>query len=192
MPIHTVAVFCCRGRYKAFWRVRCFLKTTLSRLMSSLHGSVPENADEAHEHAAALAVQNAALRVQVSQARQELDSAIDHAIITMDGHGCVTSWNTGAQRILGYAEAEVLGRTGEIVFTSEDRAGGRFATEMAHALETGSALNERWHVRRDGTRFWASGTMLPLLDEDGTPGRLPQHPARPDRCPGGARSVVRC
>ncbi len=138
------------------------------RLMS-VSEPVPGEEDEDNSSAAVLAVQNAALRAQVRQARLVLDSAVDHAIITMDGHGCVTSWNTGAQRILGYAEAEVLGRTGEIVFTSEDRAGGRFATEMAHALETGSALNERWHVRRDGTRFWASGTMLPLLDEEGRP-----------------------
>ncbi len=128
-----------------------------------------EKADEPHASAAALAAENAALRAQVRHAHLVLDSAIDHAIITMDADGRITGWNTGAQRVLGYAEAEVLGRSGEIIFTSEDRAAGRFTTEMARALEVGSALNERWHVRRDGTLFWASGTMLPLLDEEGRP-----------------------
>ena len=96
-----------------------------------------------------------------------LDSAIDYAIITMDGSGCVTGWNAGAQAIMGYAEAEILGRSGDIVFTAEDRANGRFATELRRAAETGRAGNERWHLRRDGTRFWASGLMMPLLDADG-------------------------
>ena len=130
---------------------------------------VPDDADEAARAMAALSAENAALHAQVVQARLLLNSAVDHAIITMDLDGRVTGWNMGAQRILGYREAEILGRSGEIVFTSEDRAIGRFATEMHWALETGSALNERWHLRRDGTRFWASGTMLPLLDEGGRP-----------------------
>ncbi len=70
---------------------------------------------------------------------------------------------------MGYTEAEILGRSGEIVFTAEDRASGRFATELRRAIETGRASNERWHLRRDGTRFWASGLMMPLLDADGQP-----------------------
>lgn len=125
--------------------------------------------DEAAVPGAALAAENAALHAQVRRAAMILDSAVDHAIITTDGGGCITGWNAGAERILGYGEAEVLGRSGEIVFTAEDRAQDRFATEMRLALGTGSAANERWHVRRDGTRFWASGTMLPLLDEEGRP-----------------------
>ena len=80
-----------------------------------------------------------------------------------------SSWNAGARAIMGYTEAEIVGRSGEAVFTSEDRASGRFATELRRALETGRASNERWHLRRDGTRFWASGLMMPLLDGDGHP-----------------------
>jgi len=111
----------------------------------------------------------ATLHDQNNQARLILDSATDYAIITMDRNGCITSWNSGAQAIMGYAEAEILGRSGEVVFTSEDRAGGRFTAELHRALEAGRASNERWHLRRDGTRFWASGLMMPLLDPDGQP-----------------------
>ena len=109
------------------------------------------------------------MREQEARARLILDSATDYAIITMDTGGCVTGWNTGAQNIMGYTETEVLGRSGEVVFTSEDRAAGRFAAELRRAVETGRANNERWHLRRDGTRFWASGLMMPLLDLDGSP-----------------------
>ncbi len=109
------------------------------------------------------------LREQVAQARLILDSAIDYAIFTMDAEGRVRSWSAGAQAIMGYTEAEILGRSGDLVFTSEDRANGRFAVELRRAAETGRASNERWHLRRDGTRFWASGLMMPLLGMDGHP-----------------------
>jgi PAS domain S-box-containing protein len=109
------------------------------------------------------------LRKDNARSRLILDSAIDHAIITLDIEGRITGWNAGAQQIMGYAEAEILGRSGEIVFTSDDRAAGRFTVELCRAIEHGRATNERWHLRQDGTRFWASGTMMPLLDADGAP-----------------------
>jgi PAS domain S-box-containing protein len=110
-----------------------------------------------------------AVRERDARARLIVDSATDYAIITMDADGCVTSWNVGAQAIMGYAEAEILGRSGDVIFTAEDRSNGRFTTELRRAAETGRASNERWHLRRDGTRFWASGLMMPLLDAHGQP-----------------------
>ena len=138
----------------------------LPRLMSGSEPSL-EHPNNTAGSATALVAENTALRAQVRRVHLLLNSAIDHAIITLDRAGCITSWNAGAERILGYAEAEILGRPGEIVFTAEDRVKGRFNMELCRATEAGSAINERWHVRRDGTRFWASGTMLPLLDETG-------------------------
>ena len=96
-----------------------------------------------------------------------LDSAIDYAIVAMDPDGRVTRWNAGAERILGWSEAEMLGRTVEALFTPEDREGGRPATEMTLAIEVGRAPDERWHMRKDGSRFWASGEMMPLRSGDG-------------------------
>ena len=111
----------------------------------------------------------AALKDEVRQLRLMFDSATDYAVITLDLAGGITRWNAGASRITGYIAAEVLGRSGDLVFTSEDRADGRFGIELCRAIEEGRANNERWHLRRDGSRFWASGLMMPLLDEDGRP-----------------------
>ena len=119
--------------------------------------------------AAGLEAGNRALREDNARLRLVLDSATDHAIVTMDIEGCVTSWNVGAQAAMGYTEAEMLGRSGEILFTSEDRAEGVFGRELCRAIEHGTATNERWHLRRDGSRFWASGTMMPVLDGEGRP-----------------------
>ncbi len=85
----------------------------------------------------------------------------------MDIEGCVTSWNAGAHALMGYTEADIIGRSGEVVFTSEDRTRGRFTAELRRAADTGRAGLECWHLRRDGTRFWASGMVMPLVDSDG-------------------------
>jgi PAS domain S-box-containing protein len=100
--------------------------------------------------------------------RQILDSAIDYAIIAFDLQGRITRWNRGAQRILGWTEDEMLGRDSSRFFTPEDRAAGRMRTEMAMALETEVGPDERWHLRKSGERFFASGEMTPLRADDGS------------------------
>ncbi|WP_158600827.1 PAS domain S-box protein [Teichococcus wenyumeiae] len=93
-----------------------------------------------------------------------LESATDYAIFSMDLSGRVTSWNEGARRTLGWEEAEILGQPGSVIFLPEDRATGLPGAEMDIALEHGRAEGERWHVRKDGSRFWARGQMMPLRD----------------------------
>ena len=96
-----------------------------------------------------------------------LASATDYAIITMDLDSIVTSWNEGARRILGWAEADIIGRTGDVIFTEEDRRAGAPRAEMQVALAQGRSADERWHVRRDGSGFWGSGELMPLRAEHG-------------------------
>ncbi len=116
---------------------------------------------------AQLESENQALREENARAHQILRSAVDYAVITLDDQGRITGWNEGARQVLGYTEAEVLGRSGDMIFTAEDRNQGRFDLELRRALEHGRAANERWHLRRGGTRFWASGLMMPLLNAHG-------------------------
>ena len=118
---------------------------------------------------AELEAENRALRAEAERHRQVLDSAVDYAIVALDLDGRITGWNEGARAILGYADGEILGRSGEVFFPAEDRAKGVFANELHRAMQEGRAVNERWHLRRDGRRFWASGLMLPLLNGDGRP-----------------------
>ena len=93
-----------------------------------------------------------------------VESARDFAIFTMDREGNITSWNSGAKNIFGYDESEVRGQSGRLVFVSEDRERGAPELEIEKALREGRAENERWHVRKDGSRFWGSGLMMPLRD----------------------------
>ncbi len=106
-------------------------------------------------------------RAAEARDRQIVDSATDHAVIATDGAGRVTRWSEGARRVLGWSEAEMLGQPADRFFTPEDVAAGRLGEEMRCALETGSAANERWHLRANGERFWANGEMTVLRDEAG-------------------------
>ncbi|MFC4314380.1 sensor histidine kinase [Steroidobacter flavus] len=91
------------------------------------------------------------------------ESATDFAIFTMDPNGIVTSWNRGAERLLGYADEEIFGQSADVIFLTEERQNAP-ADERRTALARGRAEDERWQQRKDGTPFWASGLLMPLTD----------------------------
>jgi PAS domain S-box-containing protein len=108
------------------------------------------------------------LRLSEMRNRQILDSAIDYAIIATDLDGMVSRWNKGAERILGWNEDEIIGQTLESIYTRNDQAGGQLRQQMDAALRAGVFADERWHLRKSGQRFWASGETNALRDEAGT------------------------
>ena len=99
--------------------------------------------------------------------RKAIEDIRDYAIFTMNVDGVVTNWNVGAQHILGYTEEDVVGKDASKFFTPEDRAKNVPAKELATAATTGRAEDERWHMRRDGSRFWASGVVTAVCDQTG-------------------------
>jgi two-component system CheB/CheR fusion protein len=103
-------------------------------------------------------------KVRAGEERLRLVAATtrDFAIITTDEDGLITTWNAGAQRIFGYDEEEMLRRPIAVIFTAEDQAHGAPQQEMRRAAEMGRAADERWHQRKDGSRFFCSGVMTPL------------------------------
>lgn len=94
-----------------------------------------------------------------------LKSIKDYAVFTTDKDGIIDSWNSGAQNILLYKADEIIGKSGNILYVPEDIDAGVPETELATALQDGRAVNERFHVKKDQTRFWGSGLVFPLLDE---------------------------
>ena len=96
-----------------------------------------------------------------------LNSVLGFAIIGMDRDGAIREWNPGAQAVFGWTAEEVAGRSAGLIFTPEDLANDRPGEEMRLSISDGRANDERWHIRKDGTRFWASGEMTPLLGVGG-------------------------
>jgi PAS domain S-box-containing protein len=94
--------------------------------------------------------------------------AEEYAIILMGPDRCITTWNPGAQRIFGYEVQEVEGRSGDLLFTQEDQSAGVPSRQYEKAEAEGQVADERWFVRKDGSRMWLSGSMLCLRAADGT------------------------
>jgi PAS domain S-box-containing protein len=99
--------------------------------------------------------------------RLAIDASTGYAIFAMNDTGEVISWNVGAERLLGFKEADILGKSADVIFTPEDRLAGVPEGEREMAMTQGRAEDERWHMRRDGSRFWASGLMQPLPERIG-------------------------
>lgn len=99
--------------------------------------------------------------------RRLVDGAVDFAIFSLSADGLIQTWSTGAERIFGHTAAETIGQGAELIFTPEDRAVGEHEREMGIAGTEGRAVDDRWHVRKDGSRFWANGIMTALRDDAG-------------------------
>ena len=128
-----------------------------------------------HEPSILLAIEDITERRRLEDERREIETRFtslvknvrDHSIFALDPRGHVTSWNVEAERILGFSEAEVLGRHFSFIFTAEDRRDGIPEHELRTALSDGRAEDERWHVRNDGEPFWALGIVTPIFDAGG-------------------------
>lgn len=92
--------------------------------------------------------------------------AKDFAIFVLDAEGRIESWNHGAERIFGWPREEILGRHFDVLITPEDRQVGVGEKELAVARETGRSDDTRWHLRADGSRFFADG-VTEALRQDG-------------------------
>nr|WP_294522285.1 PAS domain S-box protein [uncultured Rhodopila sp.] len=108
-----------------------------------------------------------ALQDSEERFHQLVDGVQDYAIFMLDRHGRVASWNTGAQRIEGWSETEILGQDVSRVFPGEARDSGRPLRQLEIAAAQGSFREEAERVRKDGSRFWADVAITALHDEKG-------------------------
>lgn len=96
---------------------------------------------------------------------QLLEKVTDFAIIFKNVEGIIEEWNVGAERLFGYTREEAIGQSIQIIYTPEDRIQGISPLEMKTAAEKGVAQDERWHLRKDGTVFFASGLLHSIYEE---------------------------
>lgn len=109
----------------------------------------------------------AALRQSEERFRILVEGARDYAMFLLDPDSRVTFWSAGAERVFGWTDAEAVGQKGDFIFTPEDRERGEPQREIETALREDRALDRRWHLRKDGSRFWADGVLMRLDHEDG-------------------------
>ena len=91
----------------------------------------------------------------------------EHATILLDAKECVIEWLPSASHVLGYSAEEMMGATLEPLFTTEDLARGDLDWEYRAARSYGKSEDDRWCLRKDGVRIWASGVTTALTDDEG-------------------------
>jgi PAS domain S-box-containing protein len=102
------------------------------------------------------------LRESEERSRRIVEGVKDYAVFITDAAGLIVDWTPGAEAIFGWTREKIVGESCELLFTPEDRAAGTPAYELRTAREKGCANDERWHLRRDGSRFFANGSVRPL------------------------------
>jgi PAS domain S-box-containing protein len=108
-----------------------------------------------------------ALRKSEERFRLLVEGVEDYGIYMLDTHGRVTTWNAGAERIKGYRAQEIIGRRFHRFYLPEDIERKKPDQALAVATAEGRFQDERWHVRKDGSQYWASIVITALRDEQG-------------------------
>ena len=98
---------------------------------------------------------------------QVIDSLQDYSIFTMDKELLINSWSSGSAIIFGYPTEEVIGQPFDIIFTEEDKKNKIPEKEIALAFKEGRAVDNRWHLCKNGSIFFANGLVFPLTGIDG-------------------------
>ena len=109
-----------------------------------------------------------ALQLSEERLRLILENAREFAIVSIDLQRRMTSWNSGAERMLGYDEQEILLQSADVILHPRTARRARRSVEASRALRDGRVADERWHVRKDGSRFWGSGVMTAMHGPSGS------------------------
>jgi PAS domain S-box-containing protein len=107
------------------------------------------------------------LRESEERNRRIVEGVKDYSVFTTDVDGHIVDWTRGAEAVFGWSGEEIVGGSAEILFRPEDRAAGVPAHELDEARRTGCSNDERWHLRKDGSRFFANGSVRPLHSAGG-------------------------
>jgi PAS domain S-box-containing protein len=153
------------GLAVAFWPLLLFtlqgiLISSLVEALRSARKRAEQSAREARSH-------QESLRESEERFRLMVDGVKDYAIFMLDPGGCVTTWNDGAERIVGYGEGEILGRHFSSFYPEEDVERGHPEDILRAALAGGRYVEEGTKIRQDGSRFWASAVVTTLRDRKG-------------------------
>jgi len=107
------------------------------------------------------------LRHSEERMRLMIGSVRDYAIIMLDPHGRVATWNSGAEALKGYAAAEIIGEHVSRFYVPEESMTGKAERELAIATAEGRFEEEGWRLRKDGSRFWANVVISAVRNSDG-------------------------
>ncbi|MPZ44354.1 MAG: PAS domain S-box protein [Betaproteobacteria bacterium] len=170
-PDHELRMAQAEGRFEEEgWRVRkdgslfwadvviTALRSPTGRLLG--FGKVTRDLSQRREH-------EESLRQGEERFRLLVEGVSDYAIFMLDANGYVATWNSGAERIKGYKDQEIIGQHFSSFYPADAVESGWPEHELQLATTTGRYEEEGWRVRKDGSRFWASVVITALRDDNG-------------------------
>jgi PAS domain S-box-containing protein len=128
------------------------------QLAASLERKIEENTAD-------LRKKNVDLKKSEERYHKMVEEVEDYAIILLDQNGIIQNWNVGAEKIKGYKENEIVGKSFELFYLKEDQEMGLAKKLLKQAKDTGKALHEGWRRRKDGSKFWGSIVLTALHDD---------------------------
>ncbi len=114
---------------------------------------------------AQLLFKNTELKKSEDRYHLMVNAVQDYAIILLDNEGIIQNWNKGAEKIKGYPEGEIIGKSFSVFYTKEDLARRLPELLLSDARKNGKAMHTGWRVRKDGTKFWGYVVITSLHDE---------------------------
>jgi PAS domain S-box-containing protein len=171
MPGRVLETAAREGRYEAEgWRVRKdgsrFWALVVVDAIRNEKGELEGFAKVTRDISERCSAQQA-LRNSERQFRLLVGGVTDYALFMLDPNGIVTSWNSGAERIKGYAANEIIGQHFSRFYPERDRATGLPARALYAATQEGRFEGEGWRVRKDGSLFWADVVIDAIRDDQG-------------------------
>jgi hypothetical protein len=171
LPAHELKTATIEGRFEdEGWRLRKdgsrFWANVVLTAIRDVHGQllgftkITRDLTERRRH-------EQELRASEEKFRMLVEGVIDYAIITLDRDGCITSWNTGAARLNGYAASDIIGRHFSRLYPTDEIDANKPWQDLIVAREQGRHVEEGWRARRDGTQYWANNLVALLHESDG-------------------------
>lgn len=131
--------------------------------LNQLSATFDKNIDEKTQD---LKRKNEELRKSEERYHKMIEEVEDYAIILLDKNGIIQNWNKGAEKIKGYKEEEILGKSFQIFYSEKDRESGLATNLLEQARNYGKAIHEGWRMRKDGSTFWGSIVITALHDDE--------------------------
>ena len=140
--------------------------TELKLATEGLRRALTEHTRRQHENITELKLVTEGLRASEERLRVMIEGVSAHAIFMLDAGGDILTRNREAEQIDGYTADEIIGKHYSCLFPPERVADGLPMQELELAIAAGRMNVEGWRIRKNGSRFWTSGTLAALYDED--------------------------
>jgi PAS domain S-box-containing protein len=110
---------------------------------------------------------NAALHSARRHFQTLIEGVVDYAIFVVDSAGRVASWNSAAQKIMGYTADEIVGKHFGIFYRPDERRAGEPNRALELAIQHGKYETEGWRIKKNGALFFVTGSISSMRNDEG-------------------------